>query len=125
MAEQPPQQPAIPYAPMAQPTLSANLAYLTYGPAGFVLVLADQRLAPVERPGEQPVMTNYEIGRYQLTPAAFRALEMMLADSLKSYKAANGVDLPTRDQMLARDQLPNLLRGLPPLRPPEPPAGSA
>jgi hypothetical protein len=122
MAEQPPQQPAIPYVPMAQPTLSANVAHLTYGPAGFVLVLADQRLAPGANPGEQPVMTNFEIGRYQLTPAAFRALEIMLADALKSYKNAIGVELPTRDQMIARDQLPNLLRDLPPLRPPDPPA---
>lgn len=65
-------------------------------------------------------MTNFEIGRYQLTPAAFRALELMLADALKSYKNAIGVDLPTRDEMIARDQMPNLLRGLPPLRPPEP-----
>jgi hypothetical protein len=45
---------------------------------------------------------------------------MMFADALKSYKNAIGVDLPTRDEMIARDQMPNLLRGLPPLRPPEP-----
>jgi hypothetical protein len=120
MAEDPPQNAAIPYVPMAQPTLSANVAHLTYGPAGFVLVLADQRLAPGAHTGDAPVMTNFEIGRYQLTPAAFRALEMMLADALKSYKNAIGVDLPTRDEMIARDQMPNLLRGLPPLRPPEP-----
>jgi len=107
---------------MAQPTLSANVAHLTYGPAGFVLVLVDQRLAPVTKTGEQPVMTNFEIGRYQLTPAAFRALEIMLADALKSYKSAIGVDLPTRDEMVARDHMPNLLRGLPPLKPLDPPA---
>jgi hypothetical protein len=123
MAEQPPQQSAIPYVPAAQPTLSANVAHLTYGPAGFVLVLADQRFAPVVHPGDQPVMTNFELARYQLTPAAFRALEIMLADALKSYKSAIGVDLPSRDEMIARDHLPNLLRGLPPLRPPDPPAG--
>lgn len=45
MPEEPPQNATIPYVPMAQPTLSANVAHLTYGPAGFVLVLADQRLA--------------------------------------------------------------------------------
>ena len=122
MAEEPKQQPMIPYAPMAKPTLSANVAHLTYGPAGFVLVLMDQRWAPPATAGAPPVITNFEVGRYQLTPAAFRALELMTADALKSYKNAIGVDLPTRDEMVARDQMPNLLRGLPPLRPPEPPA---
>lgn len=121
MAEEAPHPAAIPYSPMNQPTLSANVAHLTYGPAGFVLVLMDQRWAPVANAGSAPVMTNFEIGRYQLTPAAFRALEIMMGDALKSYKNAIGVDLPTRDEMLARDQMPNLLRGLPPLRPPDPP----
>lgn len=107
---------------MPAATLSANIVHLTYGPAGFVLVLADQRLA-VAKPGDQPVMTNFEIGRYQLTPAAFRALELQVADALKSFKSAIGIDLPTRDEMIARDQLPNLLRGLPPMPPPDPPAG--
>ena len=121
MADEKPQNPTIPFAPMSQTTLSANVAHLTYGPAGFVLVLVDQRFAPVDRVGDTPVMTNFEIGRFQLTPGAFRALGIMLDDAVKSYKSAMGVDLPTRDEMVARDQIPNLLRGLPPLQPPEKP----
>jgi hypothetical protein len=117
-------RPQIPFVPMAQHTLSANVAYCTYGPAGFLLVLVDQRQALVAQPGETPLMTNFEIGRFQLSPAAFRALQKSITDSEANFKSVNGVEVPTRDQMIARDQTSALERSLQQFRPPDEPPKS-
>lgn len=120
MAEEQP-RPPIPTIPMAQHTLSANIAFCTYGPAGFQLVLFDQRSAPVTNVGDLPVTANFEIGRFQLTPAALRGLETSIATAVQNFKNVNGVDLPAREQMIARDQTTALERSLPQFKLPEPP----
>jgi hypothetical protein len=98
-----------------------NVAFLSYGPAGFLLSLYDQRQASVAKIGDTPVTSNFEVGRYQLTPAALRALETTIADAIKNYKNINGVELPTREQMIARDQTSALEKSLPQFKPPDPP----
>ena len=113
--------PQIPLVPMAQHTLSANVAFCTYGPAGFQLVLIDQRQAPVAQVGDTPINTNFEIGRFQLTPAALRGLETSIIAAVQNFKNVNGADLPTRDQMFARDQKTALERSLPQFKAAEPP----
>jgi hypothetical protein len=45
--------------PMAQHTLSVNVAFLSYGPAGFLLSLYDQRPASVAKIGDTPVTSNF------------------------------------------------------------------
>jgi hypothetical protein len=114
-------QPPIPLVPMAQHTLSANVVFCTYGPAGFQLVVLDRRHAPVAKVGDAPINANFEVGRFQLTPAAVRQLEKSIADALQNFKNLIGVDLPTTEQMVARDQTTALERSLQQFKTPDAP----
>jgi hypothetical protein len=112
--------PAVPpRVPSTRPTLSANIALVSYGPAGFVLHLYDQRFAPVDNVGDPSALANFEIGRFQLTPAAFRQLQENVDLSLQRFKALHGTELPTLSQMIARDHTAGMERDL---QPPYPPA---
>jgi hypothetical protein len=59
-----------------------------------------------------------------LSPAAFRALQKSITDSEANFKSVNGVEVPTRDQMIARDQTSALERSLQQFRPPDEPPKS-
>lgn len=105
--------PAVPpRVPSPRPTLSANIALISYGPAGFVLHLYDQRFAPVESAGDPTSLANFEIGRFQLTPAAFRQLQENVDLSLERFKALHGTELPTLSQMIARDHTAGMERDM-------------
>lgn len=84
------------------PTLSAGNAHLSYGPAGFHLQITDTRLAPIQI-GEVSITAVYDLGRFQLTPAAAKNLEKSLAEALRTFKAIHGVDLTDSEEMAKRD----------------------
>lgn len=103
-------------------TLRANVAFLQFNPGtgGITLYLLDQRDAPVNQIGEPPRVANFEIGRFELTPLAFRMLVDSATRAAEAYKNASKSELPTIDQFNARAQISNLENLI---QPPKPPSG--
>jgi len=112
--EQKPERQDLPVVPLNAATLAANVAIATYltGNGGFVVLLADQRMAPINQIGEKPKDAIFEIGRFFLTPRALRQLLDTASAAVQKYKDAVGRDLPTVDQFNASAAISTLLPGL-------------
>jgi hypothetical protein len=117
----------VPFVPLDDSTISANIVWLNYGAGTFQLQLVEQRHAPVNMIGEFAGLANFEVGRYALTPLALRYLEREIANALRAYETAMGSPLPSIAKFESGFHVANLERDLGTMpRPPEaePPKGS-
>lgn len=112
--ERAPQQPQLPIVLLDAPTLRANIVFVNCNPGNgsITLYAIDQREAPAKEAGGPLVLTNFEVGRFELTPRALRGLLDSVLKSAENFKALYGRALPTIPEFEAAGAMTGLLQNL-------------